>query len=177
MFDKQYRFFGRHAERVDALTSVFDEYGKAKLFDRNVDVYVNAPLIGFLFGRKAERDTSPGANEKTTNIMGDRVIYSSDKLKYNYRMIMMLDSNSEPDAQKRLDKAFRTAGSDSADMELFDCYVRGGVDVLYEKLVEGAKTPDDYVERLFEFIDEFHDRFNSMISYDAILEKCKSAQS
>lgn len=90
---------------------------------------------------------------------------------------MMLDSNSEPDAQKRLDKAFRTAGSDSADMELFDCYVRGGVDVLYEKLVEGAKTSDDYVERLFEFIDEFHDRFNSMISYDAILEKCKSAQS
>ena len=48
MFDKQYRFRGRHAVRVDALTSVFDSNSKAKLFDRNVDVYANAPLVGFL---------------------------------------------------------------------------------------------------------------------------------
>lgn len=36
MFDKQYRFRGRHAVRVDALTSVFDSNSKAKLFDRNL---------------------------------------------------------------------------------------------------------------------------------------------
>ena len=45
MFDKQYRFRGIHAVRVDALTSVFDEASKAKLFERNVDVYTNAPLV------------------------------------------------------------------------------------------------------------------------------------
>lgn len=56
MFDKQYRFRGRHAVRVDALTSVFDSNSKAKLFDRNVDVYANAPLVGFLYGRTAEQD-------------------------------------------------------------------------------------------------------------------------
>ena len=49
MFDKQYRFRGRHAIRVDALTSVFDSNSKAKLFERNVDVYANAPLVGFLY--------------------------------------------------------------------------------------------------------------------------------
>lgn len=47
MFDKQYRFKGRHALRVDQLTGVFDELSKAKLIERNVDVYTNAPLIGF----------------------------------------------------------------------------------------------------------------------------------
>ena len=47
MFDKQYRFKGRHAVRVDQLTSAFDTVSKAKLFDRNVDVYTNAPLVGF----------------------------------------------------------------------------------------------------------------------------------
>lgn len=46
MFDKQYRFRGRHAVRVDKLTGVFDSDSKAKLFDRNVDVYANA-LSGF----------------------------------------------------------------------------------------------------------------------------------
>ena len=56
MFDKQYRFRGRHAVRVDKLTGVFDSDSKAKLFDRNVDVYTNAPLVGFLYGRRAEID-------------------------------------------------------------------------------------------------------------------------
>ena len=45
MFDKQYRFKGRHAVRVDQLTSAFDAESKAQLFARNVDVYTNAPLI------------------------------------------------------------------------------------------------------------------------------------
>ena len=43
MFDKQYRFKGRHALRVDQLTSAFDGESKAQLFGRNVDVYTNAP--------------------------------------------------------------------------------------------------------------------------------------
>ena len=52
MFDKQYRFTGTHAEKVNALTSVFDEAAKAKLFERNLDVYINAPIVGFLHKRK-----------------------------------------------------------------------------------------------------------------------------
>ena len=58
MFDKQYRFMGKHAEKVNALTAVFDEASKAKLFERNLDVYINAPLIGFLYRCKAEKDTT-----------------------------------------------------------------------------------------------------------------------
>lgn len=79
MFDKQYRFRGRHAVRVDKLTGVFDTNSKAKLFERNVDVYANAPLIGFLYGRTADIDDekNPETNQVyNQNVMGDRVIYS-----------------------------------------------------------------------------------------------------
>ena len=138
MFDKQYRFKGRHALRVDQLTGVFDELSKAKLIDRNVDVYANAPLIGFLYGRTADLD----------------------------------DTNYEPDEEKRIDKAFRHYVQDPADEERFDSYVRGGIDVLYEKLVEGENTPEAFANRLYEFIDEFNDRFNSEISTDDILQLC-----
>lgn len=89
MFDKQYRFRGRHAVRVDALTSVFDSNSKAKLFDRNVDVYANAPLVGFLYGRTAEQDDTrnPETNQVyNQNVMGDRVIYSQEELQFNFRM-------------------------------------------------------------------------------------------
>lgn len=175
MFDKQYRFKGRHALRVDQLTGVFDELSKAKLIDRNVDVYANAPLIGFLYGRTADLDDTKNSETGQVynqNVMGDRVIYSGDELQYNFWLIMLLDANYEPDEEKRIYKAFRHYGQDPADEERFDSYVRGGIDVLYEKLVEGENTPEAFANRLYEFIDEFNDRFNSEISTDDILQLC-----
>ena len=175
MFDKQYRFRGSHALRVDALTSVFDSESKAKLFDRNVDVYANAPLVGFLYGRTAELDDTrnPETNQVyNQNVMGDRVIYSQEELLFNFRLIMLLDVSYESDEDIRIDKAFRHMGEDPSDEAHFDSYVRGGVDVLYEKLIEGVSSPDEYVTRLYDFVDEFHERFNKEISSDDILRLC-----
>ena len=175
MFDKQYRFKGRHALRVDQLTNAFDSVSKAQLFARNVDVYANAPLIGFLYGRTAELDNTknPETNQVyNTNVMGDRVIYSEQELKFNFRMIMLLDKQYEPDEEKRIDKAFRHIGKDTADEERFDSYVRGGVDVLYEKLIEGANEPEDYINNLFDFLDDFQERFNSELSAEEVLKFC-----
>ena len=120
MFDKQYRFFGRHAVRVGLLTSCFDGE-KAKIFNRNVDVYVNAPIVGFLYGRKAERDDlkNPETGQiYSQSVMGDRVIYSQEELMFNFRLIMLLDEKYEPDLQKRIDKAFRHMGEQVNDVEL-----------------------------------------------------------
>ena len=175
MFDRQYRFKGSHALRVDQLTSTFDEESKAKLFERNVDVYVNAPIIGFLYGRMSDADNTknPETNEVyNQNVMGDRVIYSQEDLLFNFRMIMLLDKDYEPDENKRIDKAFRHVGEDPKDEERFNAYVRGGVDVLYEKLIEGATETEEYVNKLYDFVEEFQDRFNSEISNDDILQLC-----
>ena len=162
MFDKQYRFRGRHAVRVDALTSVFDSNSKAKLFDRNVDVYANAPLVGFLYGRTAEPDDTrnPETNQVyNQNVMGDRVIYSQEELLFNFRLIMLLDKSYEPNEDVRIDKAFRHMGEDPADD-------------LYEKLIEGVSSPDEYVTRLYDFIEEFQEKFNDEMSSDDILKLC-----
>ena len=123
MFDKQYRFRGRHAVRVDALTSVFDSNSKAKLFDRNVDVYANAPLVGFLYGRTAEQDDTrnPETNQVyNQNVMGDRVIYSQEELQFNFRLIMLLDKDYEPNEDERIDKAFKHMGENPDDEARFD---------------------------------------------------------
>ena len=175
MFDKQYRFRGRHAVRVDKLTGVFDSDSKAKLFDRNVDVYTNAPLVGFLYGRRAEIDNekNPETNQVyNQNVMGDRVIYSQEELTFNFRLIMLLDKDYEPNEDKRIDKAFRHMGDDPADEERFNSYVRGGVDVLYEKLIEGASSLDDFISRLYDFIEEFHERFHEETNVEEILKMC-----
>lgn len=89
MFDKQYRFTGSHAEKVSALTSVFDDVAKAKLFERNLDVYMNAPLIGFLFKRKGVKNSDGDIADQ--NIFPEQLINNSEQLKYIFRLILILD--------------------------------------------------------------------------------------
>lgn len=88
MFDKQYRFFGSHAEKVNALTSIFDETSKAKLFDRNLDVYINAPLVGFLFKRKGTKDKGD-SGISPQNIFPEQMMNRS----YDKKVITIKDGN------------------------------------------------------------------------------------
>ena len=171
MFDKQYRFTGTHAKMVEDLTNVFDEQSNAKLFERNIDVYINAPLVGFLYQRKAKKNSD--GNYANQNIFPEQMIGASEKLKYNLRLILLLDSYHEPDKDKRLDKAFRNLGQED-DLALFDEYVLGGVEIFHEKLIEGASSPNDYVNHLYDFLEDFQERFNAGITSESILYLCNT---
>jgi hypothetical protein len=173
LFDKEYSFKGKHAEKVIKLTAKFDKDNQ--LFARNLDVYMIAPIIGFLYGRKADLDR--GA--ETTKIFPDILMREQPNLMFNYRLIMLLDKENEPDFEERMNKAFRYYGREEAkdDEELYEQYVRGGVDVLYEKLIENAKTSDDYLKNLYDFLEEFDERYNQTVSTDSILDLCRLARS
>ena len=169
MFDREYRFTGIHALRVEKLTSKFADLSKAKVFSRNVDVLCNAPLIGFLYGRMAPVDKTMNPETKDVyshKVMGDRVIFSSEEMLFNFRLIMLLDKEYEPEASRRIDKAFRTPSSE--DEERYNAYVRGGVDVLYEKLVENATSMEDFVNNLCDCVSDFDESFNQSISDDEL---------
>ena len=176
MFDKQYRFKGRHAYRADMLTNIIDPDSKFKVFNRNIDVYVNAPLVGFLYNRKAEVDSlkNPETNQVyDENIFVEQIINASEHLTFNYQLIMLLDKAYEPDEEIRINKAFRNIGKDKQDEELFDSYVRGGVDVLYEKVLENANgDADTIINNLYDFLDDFNDRFNKSIDANKLVSLC-----
>ncbi len=175
MFDKEYSFRGSHAEKVVKLTAQFDSNSKARLFARNIDVYIIAPLIGFLYGCKADVNKT---NSETTKIFPQQLSNELTNLKYNYQLIMLLDKKNEASFDERLNKAFRYYGSDQTkdDEIIFDQYVLGGVDVLYEKLIENATVSEDYVKNLYDFMDEFNERYNEAVSSDSIVELCKLAR-
>lgn len=172
MFDKEYSFRGSHADKVIVLTADFNE-NKNQLFSRNLDVYLAAPIIGFLYGRKSPIEKG----DKTTKIFLKQLLDEQQNLMFNYRLIMLLDKNNESDFDKRVDKAFRLYGKEEAksDELLYEDYVRGGVDVLYEKLIESATSADDYIKNLYDFIEEFDERFN--ISAEGIADLCRLARS
>ena len=168
MFDKGYVFKGRHAEYVNDLTKNYDDDGH-KLFNRNYDVYLLAPVIGFLYQRKAEPDQN---GDFRTSILPDILMKNSDDLMFNFRLVMILDKKAEPDPEKRIDKAFK-GENDDADSELYDSYVLGGVEVLYEKLMQNVNTSEEYTSRLFDFIEEFDQRYNQKVDMNSLLDLCR----
>ena len=58
-------------------------------------------------------------------------------------------------------------GEDPADEARFDSYVRGGVDVLYEKLIEGVSSPTN-IERLYDFVEEFQENSTTKFTEDIL---------
>jgi hypothetical protein len=185
MFDKQYRFYGRHAIEAVQLTFSLpypdnpDPNDKSifKLFKSNIELYLIASLVGFLYGRKSDIDTT---SKEDSSIFPEQFSNFKSKLVYNYRLIMLLDKEYEPDEDKRIDKAFRMIGKPEAknDEELFESYVRGGVDVLYEKLIEkdGDNTIEKLLKRLFDFLEEFNERFNENVKNDEIIKICQKGE-
>ena len=100
MFDKEYSFRGKHAEYVVKLTAEYDDKHH-KLFNTNYDVYAIAPIIGFLYQRKAELNKTGDA----TKIFPDKLIKEQQNLLFNYRLIMLLDEKHEADFNERINKA------------------------------------------------------------------------
>ena len=175
MFDKSYRFHGIHAKKVRELTSIINIETKAQLFRFVKDVYVVAPLVGFLYSRRAELDhtKSPETGEEyDVNVMAEQVLSVGEDLTFNFCLIMLLDRNYEPDEDKRIDKAFRSIGKNQLDEKRFDEYVRGGVDVLHEKLIEGANTEDEYVKKLYDFTEDIQERFNDEVNLEQLSKLC-----
>lgn len=178
LFEKEYSFRGSHAEKVIKLTAQFDNNSSSRLFNRNIDVYIIAPLIGFLYGRKSEQDKS---SNDTTKIFPGQLFGEQTVLKYNYQLIILLDKRNESSFEERLNKAFRYYGNNTeqtiADEQLYEQYVLGGVDLLFEKLIEGSTTPQDYTQKLYDFMEEFDERYNSSVFNEKILDLCVLARS
>ncbi len=172
MFDKIYTFSGKHADMVNDMTREFDNK-KNKLFEHNYDVYKLAPIIGFLYQRRSVVDSNK--DSKPTKIFVEQLLSNIDDFQFNYSLIMLLDKRHEPDPEKRIEKAFR-GNEDSDDEALYDSYVLGGVEVLYEKLMENVGSPDEYMNRLYDFLEEFDERYNQEIDMDQVLELCRKAK-
>lgn len=177
LFSKEYSFRGIHAEKVNKLTSQFDSHSSSKFFNRNIDVYILAPIVGFLYGRKSEVDKS---GNEVTKIFPEQLIREQPTLKYNYQLIVLLDKKREPALDERLNKAFRYYGNESeetlVDELTYEHYVLGGIDVLYEKLIEVTTSQEDYITNLYDFLEEFHERYNETVSDERILDLCALAR-
>ena len=174
MFENDYVFKGKHANMVTRLTSEIDSETKFKLFDRNVDVLIIAPIVGFLYGRTARRDESV-QTDNVKKINYQQMSNEADNLKFNYQLIMLLHNKDEIAIEQRLNRAFRYT-KDSPEIEecykIYEQYILGGIEVLDEKLLVDATNVDDYINNIYNFINYYNDRYNKTISDEELLKLC-----
>lgn len=154
-FDNDYIFKGKHSQYVKDLTDSFGKEESYKIFDRNLDVLILAPIIGFLNKRLGEIDNTDGINK--TSILLAQLLRGREELLLSYRLIMLEDIEYEKNYEKRIEKAFKYSDFpiDEKDLEHFEKYILGGVEILHKEIIGKGKITDDYILNLVHFINEF----------------------
>lgn len=164
-FKRDYIISGKHGQQAVELKNDKDEQegvevDSKKLFNRNIDIFLLAPIVGFIYNRSVEKDNDTDLKKVTIN--SSQLINEKDRIEYNYQLIMLIDEKYEPDFNKRVDKAFKY--STPEDLERFNSYIRGGIEILHEKIIKSSPTSEYYIDKFYEFIDEFQSVYNKDIT-------------
>lgn len=135
-----------------------------KIFRAYIDAYITCPIIGFQFNRKGITDNSvPGEAGMLTEIISKR----SKELKFVYQIIMLLDTESEPDMDKRVSRAFNFSEETEEDrkviaenMAIYNAYFLGGLEFLHEQFVDECFDEDAYFQKMHSFAKQFYESQN-----------------
>lgn len=163
MFDKDMQIRGKYATYWKALTQLpgnaVETSKNFKIFENYIHVYMVAPIIGLLNGRKGEYDPSDDSKD-TAGMLAEIQLKNASKLKYIYRLIMLVDDSEGLSDEEKINRAFREDSNEASvkkGMELYTAYFFGGLEILYETFVLGCITDDDYIRKMFDFVSEFKD--------------------
>lgn len=163
MFDKDMQIRGKYATYWKALTQLpgnaVETSKNFKIFENYIYVYMVAPIIGLLNGRKGQYDPADDSKD-TAGMLAEIQIKNASKLKYIYRLIALVDDSEGLSDEEKINRAFREDSNEESvkkGMELYTAYFFGGLEVLYETFVLGCITEDDYIRKMFDFVSEFKD--------------------
>lgn len=164
MFDKEFAFTGKHADYVDKLTSnPFSEQSSLRgLFKSNIDLFLLAPMVGVIYNRRSLKDNSVSLN---TKIFTDQFTPRTDDLNFIYKTILLNDRDTQ-NVEERVENAFRKSYDDQlnkANESKFYEYLLGGVEILYEKIIENTTNYDELLMNYVNFITEFNKMYNQNI--------------
>lgn len=165
MFDKDFKITGKHANYWKDLCELAgnvpdrDLHANFKIFNAYIDAYILCPLIGYQYSRKGVIDNSvPG----DAGMLAEIIIKRQKELKYIYQIIMLADDESEPNPDKRIYRATTFSEEKEEDkefikenMKIFNAYFLGGLEVLHEQFVEQCMTDDDYLKKMFDYVQHF----------------------
>lgn len=167
LFEKNITITGKHAtylKFLSAKTELLNKNAKvAGVFDRNIDVFMIAPLFGLLYEMKSPEDKS---SDDKSNILVEQLVREKEKIDFVYRLINLADKSQGLTSDEKIDSVFRKSGNE----QLFFDYFRGGLEYLYDFFSRDTATKIDYYEKMVELVNNFNDDFNDDVSYEERLK-------
>lgn len=167
MFNKDFRISGKHANYWKDLCVLAgnvpdrDLHANFKIFKAYIDAYITCPIIGYQFNRKGKIDNSVSGD---AGMLAEVIIKRNKELKFVYQIIMLLDSESEPDADKRVVRAFNFSEETDEEkkaiaenMAIFNAYFLGGLEVIHEQFVDECFDEDAYFQKMYSFSTQFYE--------------------
>ncbi len=139
-------FVGKHKDYVDQLWT--QNKIQESLFSTLVELYAMAAIVGLIVKRKGPEEKDDSGLKRTVQMQQITGRYQT--LITIMRLVLIMDDSRNLSLEQRLESAFAIPEDEDtykANMELFNSYVRGGVEYLYEQLI--LKTPDiddDYTD-------------------------------
>ena len=170
MFEMDYALVGKHATYLKYLVNEVQINGQG-LFERYIDVYMNAAIFGLLYNRTAKRDTT---SSDRANILAGAFNTCRNDCTFLYRLVMLLEQSTDVTPEERVNRAFRHDADEhekdklKANMDLFHTYVFGGIEVMYEKYTDGCTTPDDYLEKIYSLMNDFKEEIRGISFEDKL---------
>lgn len=162
MFEGDYTMYGKHARYTIELVKNY------KIFERYIDVYMLGAIIGYSNGLSVEKDND---NTYRARIYADAFSNENANCTFIYRLIMLLDDASLNDIDKRIERAFRDDSEKENEkkmeenMNIFNSYVRGGIEILYENIINNKTSLEEFVDNIYKFVKISNDVIKG-INYD-----------
>ena len=155
MFTSDIYIRGKYATYLKYLSQKTEKNDRkekvAGVFERMIDVYMTAAIVGVNYGLKREdENTTPD----TVKIFADAVNREQDNLEAIFRIVMLVDNTTGLNPDEKINRAFKNPDTPE-NLKLFNSYVRGGIEWLYEQFTTSATTRDEYIAKIYEIVDNF----------------------
>lgn len=168
LFENDYTIQGKHATHLKFLVN------DAKIFSTYIEVYLNAVIFGYMYNAKDVKDT---ISSDRARIYADAFANKRKECMFLYRLITLLeDDNEGVSVDERLNRAFRyDTQNDKYDqvkenIDTFNAYVLGGIEIMFKRFVDGCSSQDDYIRRTFEIVSKYYDDIQE-VSYEDKINK------
>lgn len=160
-----YVITGKHSDMLRRLVNVWT------IFPTYVSVLPVAAIIGLLMDITAKKDLGTGSAkiQYAQLVRYDEIILKSFQL-------IILNEPSERKAEDRINRLFRQETVSPEDKELFNSYIRGGIEYLDASISADSEGYEDDSHRMLnvkKMVDEI-DWKNGGCTVESVLENIKS---
>ena len=152
LFDNEIEINGKYATMARFLKE------DAGIFATFREAYLTSAIVGFLNKSKETKDNSDKV--QAASIFPNELSKRKADLKLLYRIIMLVEESPDFTIDDYMNRAFRDDAEESnkdklkSNMALFNSYVCGGLEFLYNEFKD-TKKMDEVINVLYEYVHAF----------------------